>query len=317
VRYVTLAASPPDRSAGDLPLPFLVLRDALLGAFACGSVSLQVTGRPVAGLTIGGAIGAASAVLARMRVRKGRGFALVPWGVLVDGEHELKAIRWSGVRALDVKYRASRDGSVHARVTVETADDRVGELVGFSSDAVDLGALAGDLDSVTEASARPLAIDLEGSRGPSDGEPFVERVLDAARTILASEGGQSLGLEPISYRHAAGPPSVGEGRVARVLGELGVRAERGSDPWGLVAALAGELRLRAFAPELSRLSNNPHPGVAAFARAALSRVVGQSAGCVGEERDADMERVELDEGEALSWFVPPDELARLRAWSVD
>jgi len=309
VRYVTLAASPPDRALGDLSLGFRLLRDALLGAFAGGSVSLQVTGKPFAGITIGGAIGAASAVLARLRVGKGRGFALVPWGVLVDGEQDLKAIRWSGVRALEVKYRASRDGSVHARVTVETADERIGELVGFSSDAVDLGALAGDLDSVTEASARPLAIDLEGSRGPTDGEPFVERVLDAARTILASDGSHSLGLEPVSYRQTAGPPSVGEGRVARVLGDLGVHADRESDPWGLVAALAGELRLRAFAPELSRLSNNPHPGVAAFARAAFDRVLGRT--------PEEVEAPENEPEEALSWFVAPDELARLRAWAVE
>ncbi len=311
---MTLAAAPPDHALGDQPLGFRVARDAMLGAFACGTLAMQVTGRAVAGLTVGGALGAASALLSRMRARRGRGFALVPWGVLVDGDRELSAIRWSGVRALDVKYRASRDGSVHAQVSVETNDPRVGELVGYSSDAVDLGALAGDLPGVTAASARPLAIDLEGTPGPSDGEPFVERVLDAARTILASEGGQSLGLEPISYRDTGGPPSGGERRVVRALREIGGCSEGSNDPWGLLAALAGELRLRTFAPELCMLSNNPHPGGAAFARAAHSRVMA-SVGVTDSDDDAG--EPELEGTDALSWFVPPDELSRLRAWAAE
>ena len=309
VRYVALSPTPPDRAPSDIPFVTTFGRSVMLGAFAGGSLALQVTGRAIAGLTVGSALGAASAVWRRYRNndRNGRSFALVPWGVLIDGERDLMAVRWSGVHSLDVKYRASRDGSVHARVAVDSV---AGELVGFSSDAVDLGALAVDLSAVARASSRPLAVDLAGRRRAPEGEPFVDRVLDAARQLVCADGDQLLGLEPLNYRAGQGVSPNDVLRVARRLRDLGVRAAGDTDPWGLVAAVAGELRLSSFARELGRLGNAPNPGVAAIARAALGRL-SRVAGGVAEE----VEVTAADEvDEALHWFVEPGELARLRAW---
>jgi hypothetical protein len=312
VRYVALSPSPPDRAPSDIPFVTTFGRSVLLGAFAGGSLALQVTGRAIAGLTLGSALGAASAVWRRYRHGGGHGrsFALVPWGLLVDGERDLMAVRWSGVHSLDVKYRASRDGSVHARVAVDSV---AGEMVGFSSDAVDLGALADDLSAVALASSRPLAVDLAGRRRAPEGEPFVDRVLDAARTLVSSKGDQLLGLEPLSYRAGQGVSRNDVRRVAGRLHELGVNATGDADPWGLVAAVAGELRLRSFARELGRLGNAPNPGVAAIARAALGRM-SIDRGPSADEVAADTDVVPDEVDDALRWFVQPDELARLRAW---
>jgi hypothetical protein len=316
VRYVALSPAPPGRRPSDIPLKTRVLRAAVLGAFAGGTMTVQVMGSTLAGLALGGAAGAAAVLLGHWRrTVDGRPFALVPWGILIDGERDLMAVRWSGVRALDVRYRAAFDGSVHARVAVDSV---AGPLVGFSSDAVDLGALAGDLAGVTQASARPIAVDHESRLVAEDGEPFVDRVLHAARTFLAAEG-HALGIEPASYRDVRGSRRAGgdvvQERVARSLRAIGERATGDADAWGFVAALAGELRLRSFARTLARLANAPNPGVAAIARAALGRIHAAMRDAT-EAPDTDTPANDLDceEGEALSWFVSPDELERLRVW---
>ncbi|MGZ3418414.1 MAG: hypothetical protein ACXVEE_11150, partial [Polyangiales bacterium] len=216
------------------------------------------------------------------------------------GPEEVTAVRWSGVHDLDVRYRATRDGTVRTRVAVDSV---VGSLVGWASDAVDVGALAGSLDLVAAASSRPLATDLAGDEGARDGEPFVERVLDAARKLVDLDGDRVFGLAPASYREGHGPASE-PGRIAQTLRSLGESSAGLADPWGLIAAIAGELRLSAFSSHLGRLSNAPHPGVAAIARAAIARMKRE------EEGEAD------DEIDALTWFVPPDELSRLRAWAA-
>ncbi len=273
-----------------------MLRNAIVGASAVGSVAMHVHLHPLAGILLGGALGAVSG-LVRLGRTPARGFTLVPWGLVLDGDEHVSAIRWSGVQTLDVRYRATRDGTVQTRVEIESVR---GSFVGWASDAVDFGALAGNLHEVATASSRPIAVDLEGDTRAHDGEPFVERVLDAARRLVLSEGEARLGLEPRSYRHVDGPSSEGS-RTARALRALGISSSRdGADPWALIAAIAGELRLSAFLPELSRLANAPHPGVAALARAAVGRL-----------RRADEGETEDD---ALAFFVQPEELARLRAW---
>ena len=308
VRYVALSPAPPGRRPSGEPLATRLVRGGLFGAFAGGTLSGQL-GRPLWGLAVGGALGLASVAWRQARsTSSGRPFALVPWGLLVDGEHDLTAVRWSGVRTLDVRYRAAADGSVHARVTVDSV---AGSLVGFSSDAVDFGALAGDLAGVTEASARPLAMDLAGELVTEDGEPFVDRLLQAARALVEAEA-STLGLEPLSYRDGRVRPSETQQRVAVALGRIGERAPPGLDPWALVAAVAGELRLGSFASRLARLTNAPNPCVSAIARAALGRVRrgggGREPSSANEPADA------VDADDALSWFVPPDELGRLGRW---
>jgi hypothetical protein len=304
VRYVMLSAHVPGSTTADLGLGSRVFRNALVGASAGGSIAMHVSGHVFAGLVLGGALGAASGLFTTGRAPP-RGFALVPWGVILDGDEQVSAIRWSGVHELDINYRASRDGTVRTRV--EIASIR-GSFVGWASDAVDFGALAGKLHEVAAASSRPIAVDLDGAGRACDGEPFVERVLDSARRLVQLEGESRLGLEARTYRETHGPSSEGD-RTARALRAIGVASATDADPWALIAAIAGELRLDAFLPELSRLSNAPHPGVAALARAAVGRVRKAIA-----LKDDDAPALDTDEGEALSWFVEPDELARLRMW---
>lgn len=304
VRYVMLSPHPPGSPAADLPRGSRMLRNAIVGASACGSIAVHVSGHVFGGLLLGGLLGAATGMITTNRPQP-RGFALVPWGVILDGDEQITAIRWSGVHELDINYRASSDGTVRARVEVESVRGRV---VGWASDAVDLGALAGKLPEVAAASSRPIAVDLDGRDCACDGEPFVERVLDAARRLVELEGESRLGLEARSYRATHGPSSEGN-RTARALRAIGIASTGDADPWALIAAIAGELRLTAFLPELSRLSNAPHPGVAALARAAVGRL--RKALSIADD---DAPALDNDEGEALGWFVQPDELARLRVW---
>jgi hypothetical protein len=300
VRYVLLSPYVPGTAPPDLTLGARMLRNGVVGASVAGTLGIHA-GHALAGLLVGGVVGTASALLAAWRPPHiERGFAMVPWGLLVDGPHEVTAVRWSGVHDLDVRYRATRDGIVRTRVAIDSV---VGSLVGWASDAVDVGALAGNLDLFAAASSRPLATDLGGEDGARDGEPFVERVLDAARKLVDFEGDRVFGLAPASYRDRHGPASD-PARIAERLKTMGESAAGAADPWGLVAAIAGELRLSSFSSQLGRLANAPHPGVAAIARAAIARLKR------GEDHEAD------DEIDALTWFVPPDELSRLRAWAT-
>ncbi len=304
VRYVMLSPHPPGSPNADLPRGSRILRNAIVGASACGSIALHVTHHVFGAIVLGSLLGAATGLVTSNRP-PARGFALVPWGVILEGDEQISAIRWSGVHDLDINYRASRDGTVRTRVEVESVRGRV---VGWASDAVDFGALAGKLPEVAAASSRPIAVDLEGRGRACDGEPFVERVLDSARRLVQLEGESRLGLEARSYREAHGPSTEGN-RTARALRAIGIGSTGDADPWALIAAIAGELRLTAFLPELMRLSNAPHPGVAALARAAVGRL--RKALAI---EDDNAPALDSDEGEALSWFVQPDELARLRLW---
>ncbi len=323
VRYVALAPTPPDRAPSDIPLFTRLHRSVFFGALAGGSLSLQVTGRPLAGMALGGVFGAASVFVRQLRHlgggERGRRFALVPWGVLLDEDDGLAAVRWCGVHSIDVRYHASRDGAVHARVTVDSV---AGKLVGFASDAVDIGALAGDLESVTLASARPLAVDLAGDELSADDEPFVERILHAARNVVNAAQHVGLELHPVSYREGRSFAAADESGVARGLWQLGERSKGQGDVWALIAAIAGELRLPSFRPSLARLASSPQPRVAAMARAALGRL-GRPSGEVEASPETPLEALENKperdhagdgDGDAINWFVAPDELERLRVW---
>jgi hypothetical protein len=224
-----------------------------------------------------------------------RGFAIVPWGIVLDAEEQVAAIRWSGIHDLDIQYRATHDGTVRTRVEVATVR---GCFVGWAWDA-HFTALAGQLHDVAASSSRALAVNLEGSFTISEGDPFVERVLDAARRIVHVESETELCLEARGYRAARGT-SLRSELTAAALRSIDLSCVVGApDPSALIAAIAGELRLASFLPELSRLVNAPHPAVAAIARASLGRI----------------ETVAWsDTDEALGWFVPPDELSRLCTW---
>lgn len=304
VRYVHLTPGP----SGHASFPVRAVRDGIVGACAAGSAALLAIGRAGPGLLAGALLGVGVASLASVRAKpRGAALALVPWGILVDGASAINAVRWHGVRALDVRYRAMGDGTVRARIEVDSV---AGSFVGWASDAVDLGALTGQLDEVAAASARPLAVDLDGRAAVHDGEPFVERIVDAARHLVAIDGDRLFELEPLSYRGRGRAGHATGSRVARVLRDL-LQEQRAPDPSGLVAAIACELRVEELSPELSRLADAPHPAVAALSRAALSRIRARSSSADADDaRDQDV----LGAGDAIAWFVAPDELASLRAW---
>jgi hypothetical protein len=306
VRYVALRPHPPGRDASAGPSALAYVRAACIGAMA-GSTLTVLGASPVLGASLGALAGALWRALRGGRKHGCAPFALVPWGLLVERDHEVTAVRWSGVRTLDVTYRAGPHGAVHARISVDSV---AGTLVGYSAEAIDVGMLAGDLALVAEASSRPIAIDLQGTPGPRDGEPFVDRVLDAARTLLASGDVLTLGIEPSSYRDAQGCASGDGAQVAAALRSIGLRAAGGADVWALLAAVAGELRLRAFGGELARLTNAPHPCVAAFARTALARI-----GPYREEEAGDA-APDTSLGDSIAWFLAPEELEKLRAWEA-
>lgn len=305
VRYVALRPHPPGREASNSPSALAFARAACIGAMAGSAVS-GLGASPVLGASLGALAGALWPLVRGRGERIGPPFALVPWGLLVERDHEVTAIRWSGVHALDVTYRAGPHGAVHARISVDSV---AGALIGYSAEAIDVGMLAGDLALVAEASSRPIAIALDGTPGPRDGEPFVDRVLEAARTLLASSDAGALGIEPSSYRDAQGCASADGAHVAAALRGIGLRAAGHADVWALLAAIAGELRLRAFGGELARLTNAPHPCVAAFARTALARI--------GPYRDGTNEAPpDTNLGDSIAWFLAPEELEKLRAWET-
>ena len=294
VRWVSLRVRPPGRE--------VLARLGRGAVFATVGASMFAEGSAVIPMVVGGALGALAGVLGSSSGQTPpSGIALVPWGVIVDSTDATSAIRWTGIRKLHVRYQGAHDGSVHARVEIDSIR---GRFVGFALDTIDLGALATGLEEVTAASSRPLAVDLEGHR-VEDGLPFAERIVGAA-SHLVSTLGEAFALAPHSYRGAR-MATRDEGPVVAALHAHGERLNAGdADPWALLAAVAGELRLSGFRKDLSRLSASPHPAVAAVARAALIRVTA---------RDDD-EPVESEE-ESLSWFLDPDDLAALRAWASD
>lgn len=302
VRWIALRVRPPARA--------LLARGLRGVAYATVGASLLAEGHAVLPALIGGVLGALGGALGDPGlVAPPIGVTLVPWGLLVERDADVQAIRWSGVHALEVGYHKAYDGSVYARVAIESI---VGRFVGFAPDTLDLGALGHRLDLVVEASARPLATalgreadtppsDTEASRPVDDGALFAERVLTAAERA-ASTLGPELGLDA-TYRDGRGRGGATDAVVRKALvARAAAISARAEDPWALLAAIAGELRLQAFAGELHRLAAAPHPAVAATARAALRRL-------------STREVTETDD-ETLSWFVDAADLDALRAWSL-
>lgn len=266
--------------------------------FATVGASMFAEGDAVVPMVIGGVLGGlAGSMSAASPFSPSAGVALVPWGLLVERSADTSAIRWSGVTTLQVAYHKAYDGSVYARVEI---DSIAGRFVGFAPDTVDLGALGNQLDRVVATSARPLALDLEGGAPVEDGAQFAERTLSAARRLVSTLG-EELGLAPASYRGAQLAARQEEPVIAALRAQAERVSEREEEPWALLAAVAGELRLQRFAPALHRLAAAPHPAVAAVARAAVQRLAREPADDVDEE--------------TLGWFVDANDLATLRAWS--
>lgn len=201
--------------------------------------------------------------------------AIVPWGVLVTPETEMRVLRWPAVRRITVDVaHAIRGGTpsiLSSLVTVQT-DREV--LAGRTSGAVDLERLVANLDAYAAEAARPIAGDLEGEMSIGDGvtEPIGGAILQAAEELCAtSRGAARLSLPNGGYRTAAARIAAPE-TVEALREALGASAGCAADPRPLAAVLAGGLGARELVPDLLRLASSPHPVVAAFAKAAALRL---------------------------------------------
>jgi hypothetical protein len=201
--------------------------------------------------------------------------AIVPWGILVTPETELRVLRWPAVRrvSVDVAHtiRGGTPAILSSLVTVQTEREI---LVGRTSGAVDLERLVANLDGYAAEAARPIAGDLEGATPIGDGvtEPIAGELLRAAEELCrTSRGAALLALPNGGYRTAAAPVAAPE-TVEVLRGALGASFDCAADPRPLAAILAGRLGARELVPELLLLASSPHPVVAAFAKAAALRL---------------------------------------------
>jgi len=201
--------------------------------------------------------------------------AIVPWGVVIDPGAEARILRWSAVRKVDVEVKHTLRGGtpaiVSSVVTVQTEHE---VLAGHAVGAVGLESLTVNLDAYADEAARPLATDLDGTEElDEDGiAPVVGLLLRHAQELCStSQGAARLFLPAGDYRRASlrapGPETVA------VLGRALVGDVPGSaDPRPIAALCAAVLGADAVTSRLLRLSNAPHPVVAAVARAVALRL---------------------------------------------
>ena len=228
---------------------------------------------------------------------------IVPWGVVVDPENELRVLRWPAVRRITVDVSHTlRGGTPVAIASVVTVDTGRELLSGHTWGAVGLEGLTVGLDAYAEEAARPVALDLEGTEEGGDGatEPVMADLLARADDLCTTgRGALLLGLPAGGYRSfatsAAGPETLAllHGVLA---GEPSV-----ADARPLASILAVQLGAREMVPDLLRLTSAPHPVVAAVAKAAALRLgAPQSrAGAVDE----------------VAAFLFEDDLHRIERWA--
>ena len=227
-----------------------------------------------------GVFTALSLVRSEERRRKGTrevAMAIVPWGVLVEPDAELRVLRWPAIRSIGVEVAHTMQGGtpsvVSSFVTVQTDRELLG---GRTPGPAGLEGLTVNLDAYAEEAARPVAVDLGGFEHAGDGatEPVVGDLLRCAEDLCAtSQGAAELGLPPGSYRTIASPSAAPETvALLRHVLESGLDAAPPADPRPLATIIAARLGARDLIPDLLRLVSSPHPVVAALAKAAAIRL---------------------------------------------
>jgi hypothetical protein len=236
-----------------------------------------------AGALLVGAVLAAGSVsfdgLARWR--RGRlgareaAMAIVPWGVLVDPDSELRVLRWPGIHRITVEVaHTMRGGTPAALASVVTVDTGRELLAGCAVGAVGLEDLTVNLDAYAEDAARPVALDLEGLVEAGDGatEPVMADLLARATDLCTTgRGAMALGLPPGGYRSMA-TSAAGPETVALLRSILASSPTFPADARPLASIVAVLLGARELVPDLLRLVSAPHPVVAAVAKAAALRL---------------------------------------------
>lgn len=224
---------------------------------------------------------------ARMRI--------VPWGVLIDADETPRILRWAAVRNVEVVT-----SSTTSRVVVETDRDR---FVGSANGPVVLDGLVENVSAYAEEQAAPLALDLDGDVALDDDTTVAscESLLSCAVGWLDSAcGAAALDLPPAGYRRSSAhvPTPRAVDRLRAVLRD---RTPKRADPRAFAAVLAAELHATELVPDLVRLTQCPHPLVAAVTRQA-ARKLGASRARTGA----------LDE---VAPFLFDGDRERLQAWA--
>ncbi len=245
------------------------------GAFLWGAHPLS------AGALITGAAMAAGALAGSWRMTRPRlgmreaSMAIVPWGVLVDPDAELRVLRWPAVHRITVDVaHAVRGGTPVTVASVVTVDTGRELLVGRAVGAVGLEGLTVHLKAYAGEAARPVAIDLDGLETAGDGatEPVMADLLARASELCSSgRGAAILGLPAGGYRSMASS-TAGPETLALLRAVLASEVDLPADARPLASIVAVLLGARELVPELLRLVSAPHPVVAAVARAAALRL---------------------------------------------
>src|SRR5262245_38872325 len=205
----------------------------------------------------------ATLTLIRAEERRRRGtrevaMAIVPWGVLVEPDAELRVLRWPAIRRIGVEVSHAMQGGtpsiVSSFVTVQTDRETLG---GRTPGPAGLEGLTVNLEAYAEESARPVAVDLSGFELAGDGvtEPVVADLLRHAEDLCAtSQGAAELGLPPGGYRTIASPSAAPEtvALLRRVLA-TGLDATPPADPRPLATIIAARLGAKDLVPDLLRL----------------------------------------------------------------
>lgn len=203
--------------------------------------------------------------------------AIVPWGVLVEPDTDLRVLHWSAVRRVAVQASHSMHGGtpavVASLVTVETEREL---FAGQTPGPAGLEGLTVHLDAYAAEAARPVALDLSGVEAAGEGATFpvmADLLRRAADLCGTAQGAAELGLLPGGYRTIAEPTASLEAvALLRNVLTSGIEGAPPADPRPLAAIIAVRLSARSLVPELLRLVSSPHPVVAAVAKAAAIRL---------------------------------------------
>jgi hypothetical protein len=226
--------------------------------------------------------------------------AIVPWGVVMDGDTP-RVLRWAAVRSVQVDFVHAMDSATpftrSSLVTVRTEREA---FAGRAAGAVSLERLEAHVQAYADEAARPLASSLDGSSElGADFGPFFEMLLAHARHME-----HSADLTETGYRGTIGPARSVLGTIREALGRP---VKSLADPRALACVLAGELGDSALVPLVGALSLCPHPGVAAVARAAAVRL-GAPVRRIGTVDEVSEFLTETDTTLLERWAERPDRL---------
>jgi hypothetical protein len=278
-----LAPSPDFRYVGLFPGP-RVRFGLLAGALgACSAVGATLCHAPV-GRGVLLTVAAGSAALAFAGVgspyvsRRSGGSALelaiVPWGILVESDHAVRAMRWAAIQRVQLQMVHGRDhGTPTTRWSLVTVDAIGERFSGRAMGAVPLERLTVHLDAYAQEASHRIALDLRGERaGDGPIEADCESLLMAARSwIETAPASRMLDLPPGGYRRTT--QLAPSGRALEVLGAvLRDRTDREVDPRAFAAVVAAEIRAMELEEDLVALVQSPHPVIAAVARVAAKKL---------------------------------------------